>query len=147
MQCNPFEILYFPNFIFKNGAKPKAKFFITIKNFDNEIMVVSLPSSQDFVPDSIKAEGCIEYPDRFISCFCFYKDKVICNDTTFKFLKDTFIYANYIDTYSLSKLSEHYPVKGIDYIIKGTISEPYKTDLFNCLKNSHDLKKKIKKIL
>jgi len=147
MQCNPFEILFFPNFIFKNGATPKPKFFITLKNIGNEIMVVSLPSSQDFVPDSIKVEGCIEYPDRFISCFCFLQNTVICNDTGFKFLKDTFIYASYVDTYSLAKLSERYPVKGIDYIIKGTLSKPYKTNLVNCLKNSQGLKRKIKKIL
>lgn len=147
MQCNPFEILFFPNFIFKNGATPKPKFFITLKNIDNEIMVVSLPSSQDFVPDSIKVEGCIEYPERCISCFCFFKNTKICNDTGFKFVKDTFIYANYVDIYSLTKLSGHYPVKDIDYIVKGTLSEPYKTNLLNCLKNSHDLKRKIKKLL
>jgi hypothetical protein len=147
MRCNPFEILYFPNFIFKNGAPPKPKFFITLKNIGNEIMVVSLPSSQDFVPDSIKVEGCIEYPERGISCFCFFKNKDICNETRFQFNKDTFIYANYVDTYSLTKLSGHYPIQGIDYIVKGTLSNPYKTNLLNCLINSHDLKRKIKKLL
>lgn len=147
MQCNPFEILYFPNFIFKNGAPPKPKFFITLKNIDDEIIVVSLPTSKDFVPDDIKVEGCIEYPDKFISCFCFLKNKVICNDTNFKFIVDTFIYANSVDTYSLTKLSEHYQIKNIDYFSKGTLSESYKTNLLNCLRNSHDLKRKIKRIL
>jgi hypothetical protein len=147
MQCKPFEILFFPNFIFKNGAPPKPKFFITLKNIKNEIVVVSLPSSQDFVPDNIKVEGCIEYPERSISCFCFFKNKDICNDTGFKFAKDTFIYANYVDTYSLIKLSGHYPIQGIDYVVKGTLSNPYKSNLLNCLKNSHDLKRKIQKLL
>lgn len=147
MKCNPFEILYFPNFIFKNGATPKAKFFITLKNLNGEIVVVSLPTSKDFVPDNIKIEGCIEYPDKCISCFCFLKDKVICNGTGFKFSVDTFIYANSVDTYSLAKLTEYYPIKDIDYFIKGTLSEPYRTHLLKCLKNSHDLKRKIKKIL
>ncbi|CAG2533954.1 hypothetical protein MAR621_03707 [Maribacter dokdonensis] len=147
MQCNPYEILYFPNFIFKNGATPKPKFFITLKDLDGEIIVVSLPTSKDFVPDSIKVEGCIEYPDKCISCFCFFKGSVICQETGFKFIEDTFIYANSVDTYSLFKLTEHYPIKNIDYFIKGSLSEPFKTSLFNCLKNSHDLKRRIKKIL
>ncbi|MBE7645516.1 hypothetical protein [Tenacibaculum finnmarkense] len=147
MECNPFEILFFPNFIFKNGATPKSKFFISLKNIDNEIIVVSLPSSQDFIPDAIKVEGCIEYPDKCISCFCFLKNSKICNNTGFSFLKDTFIYANYVDTYSLIKLSKLYPIKGIDYIVKGTLSKPHQTDLLNCLKNSHTLKRKIKKFL
>lgn len=147
MQCNPFEILYFPNFIFKNGAQPKAKFFITIKNHDGEIVVVNLPTSRDFIPDDIKVEGCIEYPDRCISCFCFFKETIICEETGFKFNKDTFIYANSVDTYSLEKLTEHYPVENVDYFIKGTLSNPYKNNLLECLKNSHDLKRKVKKIL
>ncbi|MEX0995980.1 MAG: hypothetical protein WDZ45_02895 [Flavobacteriaceae bacterium] len=147
MQCNPFEIVYFPNFIFKNGATPKAKFFIALKILDEEIIVVSLPTSKDFVPDNIKVEGCIEYPDKCISCFCFLKNTVICKGTGFKFNVDTFIYSNSVDTYSLAKLIQHYPVQDIDYFIKGALSEPYKTNLLNCLKNSHDLKRKIKKIL
>ena len=53
MQCNPFEILYFPNFIFKNGVTPKPKFFITLKNLDGEIIVVSLPTVFQSVPKFI----------------------------------------------------------------------------------------------
>lgn len=147
MQCKPFEILYFPTFHFKNNAPPKPKFFITLKNLDDEIIVVSLPSSQDFIPDNIKLEGCIEYPDKCISCFCFLRNSDICDDTDFKFSKDTFIYANAVDSYSLSKLKEHYPIKDIDYFVKGTLSETFKNSLHKCLMNSHDLKRKIKKIL
>lgn len=147
MQCNPFEILFFPTFHFKNGSPPKPKFFITLKNIGNEIVIVSLPSSQDFVPDNIKVEGCIEYPDKCISCFCFFKNTIMCDDTNFKFDKDTFIYANGVDTYSLDTLKSYYPIENIDYFVKGKISKNLENQLYNCLKNSFDLKRGIKRIL
>ncbi|HEX9826510.1 MAG TPA: hypothetical protein VGA80_07910 [Flavobacteriaceae bacterium] len=118
-----------------------------MKNIDNELIVVSLPSSQDYVPDNIKIEGCIEYPDKCISCFCFFKKTIICDDTGFQFDKDTFIYANGVDTYSLKTLRSFYPIKDIDYFVKGKMSKELETKLYNCLKNSFDLKRGIKKVL
>jgi hypothetical protein len=147
MQFNPFELIFFPNFHFKNNAPPKPKFFISLSNINGNIVVVSLPSSQDFVPDSIKVEGCIEYPDRCISCFCFFKDSIICDNTGFKFSKDTFVYANGVDIYSIDKLRNTYPIKNIDYLVKGEISGDLKDKLYHCLKNSFDIKRKIKRIL
>lgn len=147
MQVNPFEIIFFPLFRFKNGANPLPKFFISIKNIDNGLVVASLPTSQDHIPNEIKVEGCIEYPDRCISCFCFFENKTVCEDTGFKFLKDTFIYSNTVDTLNLSTLNEYYPVKDIDYFIKGKLSSDLQKDLMKCLKNSFHIKRGIKKLL
>ncbi|HMC00126.1 MAG TPA: hypothetical protein VKN14_03715 [Flavobacteriaceae bacterium] len=147
MQFNSFEILFFPSFRFKNGAAPLPKFFIALKKVKNKLIVASLPTSQDHVPDNIKVEGCIEYPDKCISCFCFFKQKTICDDTGFKFHKDTFIYASAVDTYNLGTLKSYYPIKDIDYFVKGKLSKKLETELYQCLKNSFDLKRGIKKIL
>lgn len=145
MQFNPFEILYFPTFIFKNGAQPKAKFFITIMNIDNEVIVVSLPTSKDFIPDSILAEGCIEHPTRCISCYCFFPKVEICSDSNFTFALNTFIYADQVDTYNASILERQYPVENVDYYRKGTLSKDKQSDLLDCLINSKQLKRGIKK--
>lgn len=147
MEFNPFEIIYFPNFIFNNDAPPKAKFFISIKKINKEIIIVSLPSSKDFVPDIIKKEGCIEYPDRCISCYCFFKNSLICEDSDFTFNKDTFIYANGVDAYSIEKLKSYYPIEGVDYFKKGTLTKDLQKKIYECLKNSFDIRNKIKKVL
>jgi hypothetical protein len=145
MQFNPFEILYFPTFIFKNGAQPKAKFFITIMNIKNEVIVVSLPTSQDFIPDALLVEGCIEHPTRFISSYCFFPEIKICSDSDFAFALNTFIYADQVDAYDASILERQYPVENVDYYRKGTLLEDKQSDLLDCLINSKQLRRGIKK--
>ena len=50
-------LLYFNPFEFKNGATPKAKYFIVLANSDEGFMVASLPTSKDFIPSDILEEG------------------------------------------------------------------------------------------
>lgn len=40
------QLLRFTPFVFKNGAKPKPKYFIVLKHLDDRLMMASLPTSQ-----------------------------------------------------------------------------------------------------
>ncbi|WP_108423943.1 hypothetical protein [Flagellimonas amoyensis] len=146
MAINPFSLLYFPTFYFKNGGS-KPKYFIPLYLDGSKLIIASLPSSQDFVPDDIKKYGCIEYPDKCISCFHFPSGKIICDDSGFAFPLDTFIYLDQIDDYDKDIFESVYPVEGIDYHTKGSLSKSIKEDLLKCILNSSRVKNKIKRYL
>ena len=44
------NLLKFSPFIFKNGACPKNKFFVVLKEAENAMILASLPTSKDHVP-------------------------------------------------------------------------------------------------
>ena len=44
------QLLRFDPFIFKNGAKPKPKYFLVLAIQDTSMLLVSLPTSKDHVP-------------------------------------------------------------------------------------------------
>ena len=146
MAIDPFTVLYFPTFYFKKGGS-KPKYFIPIYLENNKLVVASLPTSQDFIPDDIKVSGCMEYPEKCISCYLFPNGKELCDDTGFSFPLDTFIYLDEIDDYDLKTFESVYPVEGIDYHILGSIKPIIKEELLNCIKNSSRVKRKIKKLI
>lgn len=58
------NLLKFSPFIFKNGACPKNKFFVVLKEAENAMILASLPTSKDHVPADMQLkEGCMEIPD------------------------------------------------------------------------------------
>ena len=65
-------ILYFDPFIFPDGGKPKPKYFLVLKRMDDALLLASLPTSKDHVPEFIeKQHGCIERPAISFSCYYF----------------------------------------------------------------------------
>jgi len=55
----PGTLIYFTPFYFENGNF-KNKYFLVLANTGNDIIVASLPTSKDHIPDSIiKKHGCI----------------------------------------------------------------------------------------
>ena len=48
------NLLYFDPFLFKNGATPKPKFFIVLKNdINDEVILATLPTSKDHIPSDV----------------------------------------------------------------------------------------------
>ena len=64
------NILYFDPFYFKNGNPAKPKYFVVLKNIDNNSILASLPTSKDSIPEKEEIEnGCVELPNINFNCF------------------------------------------------------------------------------
>jgi len=141
------QILYCTPFYFKNGNTAKPKYFIVLKNIDNNIVIASLPTRSNKAPSLVDVtHGCINNEDRLFNCYAFEAERPI-TDNGFAFPIATFIYGNEVETYEVSTLSSVYQVKGIDYEIMGTLTNAEFAALYNCLKNSSSIKRGIKKLL
>jgi len=140
-------ILYFTPFYFKNGNTAKPKYFIVLRNIDNNIILASLPTRTNTLPNFLQAQhGCINDDASCVSCYMFSKGKVIC-DNSFCFSLDTFIYGQQVDYYELSMLEANYPIENIDYEIIGVLLRPEYEAIVDCLKGSSSVKNKIKRYL
>ncbi|MCQ2960547.1 MAG: hypothetical protein MJ198_10245 [Bacteroidales bacterium] len=74
-------IVYFSPFIFDNGDKPKNKYFLVLHYSEHNVILASLPTSQDHVPESIqKYHGCINRADINLNCYLFEKGHVVCSN-------------------------------------------------------------------
>lgn len=141
------NILYFTPFYFKNGNTAKPKYFVVLKNIDNDLLLASLPSSKDFVPSEYENQrGCIEVPGANFNCFVIDSAEpvTVCNKC---FPRTTYIYGFQLDTYQLTDMSTNYVHDGIDYNIFGEMKPAIFRSLLHCLKNSRVVPKKYLKIL
>lgn len=138
------KILYFKPFVFKNGAQPKNKYFIVLKNTDSETILASLPTSGDHVPViHLKDEGCIEVKSSQISCFVISPNIPVTKCGKCLELP-TFIYASQLDTYNVDELKSRYPIEKVDYEVYGEMNQRIFNSLILCLKNANTLKRKYK---
>ena len=48
------NLLYFEEYYFENGNPAKPKYFLVLKADSNGMMLISLPSSKDYIPASIE---------------------------------------------------------------------------------------------
>ena len=141
------QIFYFTPFYFKNGNTAKPKYFIVLKNIEDNIVIASLPTRSNNAPSLIDVtHGCINHDDRMFNCYAFEAGKIITIDG-FSFPLATYIYGNEVETYEVDMLSSVYQVKNIDYEIIGTLTDVEFNDIYNCLKNSSSVKRGIRKIL
>ena len=87
--------------MFKNGATPKDKFFVVLKELEGNILLASLPTSKDHVPSDVEVKhGCLDMTERFVNVFVFLSGEEIANKadgTRFSFKKNTFIYGANLD--------------------------------------------------
>ena len=143
----PRNILYFNPFYFKNGNPPKAKYLVVLKNDCNNVILASLPTSKDHIPDYYKArDGCVEIPDANFNCFSIAPTTCVteCNKS---FQKRTYLYGQHIDTYNIDEMKNRYPIEGIDCKIWGKMKQCLFDDLICCFRNSKSVKQKYKKLL
>lgn len=136
------QLLRFNNFVFKNGANPKPKFFVVLRNMDDDILMASLPTSKDHIPDSAAVvSGCVNIPERCVSAFVFAADQKVTEQ--FAFPLRTFIYGEQVDEYSQRYL-DSMPA-GYDDL--GILDESLFADLRDCLKHSPLIKRKYSRLL
>ena len=145
------NLLLFRPFLFKNGATPKDKFFVVLKELEGNILLASLPTSKDHVPSDMEVKhGCLDMPERFVNVFVFLSDEEIAfkdDGIRFSFRKNTFIYGADLDVYPTSQfnLQERMAQTVIEKI--GKLDDDIFNELVSCLAGSKAVKNKFRKML
>ena len=141
----PGTVIYFTPFYFSDGNS-KNKYFLILANNGDNIIVASLLTSKDHIPNSIKKKhGCISNDVMRIICYFFEKNRIISECGTFGFPKNTYIYGEQIDFFDLKLLQSIYK-KG-DYVVQCKLSDTEFESAKDCLKNSGVVTRKFKKYL
>lgn len=138
-------LLYIYDYEFKDLTS-KNKFFLILKKSNFGDVIISLPTSQDYIPSYEKVHhGCIDIDKAQQTTYCFEKDKII-TDTNFCFEKTTFLYGHLIDSINLKFLISRYPIEGIHFEIKGIMLKDELEAIYHCFKSSNWVKNKFKKL-
>jgi hypothetical protein len=148
MYLLPGSIIYFTPFYFSDGkTAPKNKYFVVLCHKNDDLIVASLPSSQDYVPAYAEKEhGCIEIPEGGFNCYFFSHTKPVTTDG-WHFPLPTYIYGTWIDTYHLNIFKDIYVVEGVDYEIIGRLTREEFEAIIQCFAFSSSTKRKYKEIL
>lgn len=141
------SILYFSPFIFDNGDNPKNKYFLVLQCTEQNVILASLPTSQDHVPASLdKTHGCINRSDINFNCYLFEKNRVICTNG-FSFPKETYVYGFRLQLFDLYVFSVQECNNETKIELKGTLLESEYNALIECLRDSTSVKRKYKTML
>lgn len=137
-------LLYVKDYVFENGES-KDKFFLILKKIsDDQKLIISLPSSQDYVPSP--KYDCVDIPAANQSAFIFKENDIITNKN-FYFDKKTYLYGQYVTIKFMSDFFLQYPIEGVHYENKGKLKSRILDKVLECFKNSCTVPRKIKKIL
>ncbi len=137
-------LLYIKNYGFENGQY-KDKFFLVLKKIDDvDAMLISLPSSKDYVPSN-KAK-CVEIPSANQTVFIFNAGEIVTN-ANFSFSVRTYLYGQYITMKNVVEFNKEYPLEGVNYEIKGRMKPRILEQVIACFKQSPTVKNRIKKML
>lgn len=141
-------LLYITPFYFINGANPENKFFICLKKDHSDSIILSLPTSQDKIPSYHDlVHGCNDIEKAQQCSYCFLEKKIITHDTNFSFEKDTFLFGSDIQKIDSSLLTSKYKTEGVDYVIKGKLTNDEFNSIIECFKSSKSVARKIKNML
>ena len=141
------NIIYYDPFYFKNGNTAKSKFFLILKNYLNQYIIASLPSSKNKIPTSENSTfGCLENPEIDFNCYSIPKFMEITENGKY-FDLNTYIYGHEIDDYDIKLLNDVYRQEGIDYIIWGKMKINIYNEIIDCFKKSKSVKRKYKRML
>src|SRR5574344_2332087 len=146
------NLLKFSPFNFKNGATPKDKYFIVLKNVNDGLRLATLPTSKDHVPSDItNSHGCIELPDRQVNVYVFDANEIIANvindNSPFSFALNTFVYGADVETYPIVTFKQQIKLKLTSIQLLAKLTPEKLADLQYCLKNSKMVKNKYRKML
>lgn len=142
------NILYFDPYYFENGEN-KPKYFLVVKSIDEDLIIASLPTSKDHIPNhmTINSTGCINDDNSSINCFFFKSGDIISECDTFCFPVNTYLYGETIKIVSKSKLESIYQKIDIDYKVLAKLKDSIHNSMIECFKKSGSIKRKIKKYL
>lgn len=136
------QLLRFDPFLFKNGAPSKPKFYVVLKHMEGDLMMASLPTSQDHVPGDLSDRtGCICFPERGVNAYVFAAGEQVTN--CFAFPLRTYVYGEQVDEYSQSYLD----AMGANVEDLGHLPLDRLEALRKCLKQSPLIKRKYYKLL
>jgi hypothetical protein len=130
-------LLYCDPFVFKNGATPKPKYFIVLANTDSGVMLASLPTSKDHVPqDAEVVRGAVSIPERGVNAYVFEAGDQVTD--CFAFPRRTFVYGEQVDDYT----EEDLEVMGGSIQNLGVLKPELLAELRKCLKQAPNIKRK-----
>lgn len=111
------------------------------------MVLATLPSSQDFVPSSQSiTHGCIDVAEANFNCYVFMAGQPVTT-SGWAFSKNTFLYGQQIDEYSIENLLDIYPIEGVDYQIIGELTPAEFMQVKRCFTQSATIKRKYKRML
>lgn len=148
----PGNILYFDPFIFPNGDAPKAKYFLVLKEANQNLILASLPTSKDSVPASTPLKhGCLDEECINLNCYIFLAGYQIAKhpgtSEVFAFPKNTFVYGFRIAEFEISRLEQQIKENVVKVELKGCLFENEYSAIVYCLKASSSVKRKYRKLL
>lgn len=130
-------LLYCDPFVFKNGATPKPKYFIVLANTDSGVMLASLPTSKDHVPqDAEVVRGAVSIPERGVNAYVFEAGDQVTD--CFAFPRKTFVYGEQVDDYT----EEDLEAMGGSIQNLGVLKPELLAELRKCLKQAPNIKRK-----
>jgi hypothetical protein len=130
-------LLYCDPFVFKNGATPKPKYFIVLANTDSGVMLASLPTSKDHVPqDAEVVRGAVSIPERGVNAYVFEAGDQVTD--CFAFPRRTFVYGEQVDDYT----GEDLEAMGGSIQNLGVLKPELLAELRKCLKQAPNIKRK-----
>ena len=136
------QLLRFDPFIFKNGAPSKPKYYVVLKHMGEDLMMASLPTSQDHVPgDLSERTGCVNFPERCVNAYVFAAGEPVTD--IFAFPLRTFVYGEQVDEYSQIYLDK----MGANIESLGMLPSERLEALRQCLKQSPLIKRKYYRLL
>jgi hypothetical protein len=141
------SILYFTPFRFRDGSKPKNKYFIVLKVQENQTLLASLPSSQLYLPQKMAENwGCLQDSSADIGAYLFQENQTV-GKRGFHFQKPTILYGQYLELYSITDISERYQIPEIDYLFVDVLLDEILTSIIECFNTAPTVKQKIKRFL
>ncbi len=146
------NILYFEPFYFDNGNTPKSKYFLVLRNAEDNLVLASLPTSHDHIPSGMKKKhGCIDDNTINFNCYYFKEGQNIAHndkqDCEFCFPKDTYVYGYRIAFFDKEKFNEQVSSSKTILTYKGKLYRYEMENLYACLRNSSSVKRKYRKLL
>lgn len=137
------QLLRFDPFLFKNGAPSKPKYYVVLKHMDKDLMMASLPTSQDHVPGDLEvSSGCVSLPERGVNAYVMDAGEVV-TVTGFAFPQRTYVYGEQVDEYSQVYLD----AMGSNVEDLGMMSAERLQALRDCVKQSPLIKRRYLKLL
>lgn len=136
------QLLRFDPFVFKNGAPGKPKFYVVLRHMGEDLMMASLPTSQDHVPGDLSDRtGCISIAERGVNAYVFAAGERVTD--VFAFPLRTYVYGEQVDEYSQTYLND----MGSEVEDLGMMPAERLEALRQCLKQSPLIKRRYFKLL
>lgn len=148
----PGTILHFSLFQFgepATGTRPaeKNKFFIVLRNIDGHMVLASLPTSKDRVPDAVEQRhGCVDFPTGDLTAYVFEALAPVATNG-WAFSLRTYMYGFQVNEYSYSTLATNHGAPGREVVVKGRLTSSEFVAMVRCLLRSLDLKRRFRRAL